>query len=85
MVCLLLESLYGKNWHQMLTEYLQELGYKTSINDACGFTKMVNNQWCYVSVWVDDIIYFSQDAIFKTTFENQLVAKLTIGEKSQLT
>ena len=89
MVCRLLKSLYGlkqsgRNWHQMLIEHLQELGFKASINDACVFTKMVNNQWCYVSVWVDDIIYFSQDATFKTTFEKQMVAKFIIGEKSQL-
>ena len=34
---------------------------------------------------VDDIVYFSQDATFKTTFEKQMVAKFIIGEKLQLT
>ena len=86
----LLKSLYGlkqsgRNWYQMLTEYLQELGLKASTNDACVFTKLVNNQWWYVSVWVDDIIYFSQDATLKTTFEKQNLANFIIGEKSQLT
>ena len=38
-----------------------------------------------MSVWFDDIIYFSQDATLKTTFEKQNVAKFIIGEKSQLT
>ena len=89
-MCRLLKSLYGlkqfgRNWHQTLTEYHQELGFKASINDARVLTKIVNNQWCYVSIWVDNIIYFSPDATFKTTFEMQMVANFITGEKSQLT
>lgn len=89
LVCLLLKSIYGlkqsgRNWYQLLVDYLLELGFKPSPNDPCLFTKVISNVFYYVSVWVDDIIYFSTDPKFYQEFKAQIEKKFTIGDLSKL-
>ena len=60
-VCLLQRSVYGlkqagRDWYQTLSYFLEETGFNRSKNDYCLFTSNVEDDLCYVLVWVDDII-----------------------------
>ena len=60
-VCLLQRSVYGlkqagRDWYQTLSYFLEETGFNRSKNDYCLFTSNVEDELCYVLVWVDDII-----------------------------
>ena len=60
-VCLLQRSVYGlkqagRDWYQTLSPFLEETGFNRSKNDYCLFTSNVEDELCYVLVWVDDII-----------------------------
>ena len=89
LVCKLKKSLYGlkqsgRNWHLLLSSYLEKLLFKRSINDPCLFTKVCNGTHYYVAVWVDDIIYFSKDSNFNKLFTAQMGKEFKIGDHSNL-
>lgn len=91
LVCKLVKSLYGlkqsgRNWYKTLLGYLELLGFISSYSDSCLFTrKNKHGIFEYVCVWVDDIIYFSQDSTFADRFKLDIAKKFTIGDQSQLT
>lgn len=60
-VCLLRRSIYGlkqaaKSWNDTLNNVLLEAGFQQSYNDPCLYSKKINGQYCYVIVYVDDLI-----------------------------
>jgi hypothetical protein len=88
-VCHLKKSLYGlkqsgRNWYLTLSGYLTSLGFTSSDNDPCLFTKVIHSVYYYVCVWVDDIIYFSSDTKFSKEFQVQISKKFTIGDVAPL-
>ena len=60
LTCHLQKSIYGlkqsgRNWHELLTTYLNTLDFKQSENDPCLFIKS-NNEKSFILIWVDDIL-----------------------------
>lgn len=65
-VCRLKRSLYGlkqaaRAWNQRLHEVLVADGYERCEADPCLYRKRVGGKWCYVLVYVDDLIVASED------------------------
>jgi hypothetical protein len=60
LVCKLNKSLYGlkqsgRNWNNLLHEYLQKEGFTQSQADPCVYVRMIDSKRCViVIVWVDD-------------------------------
>jgi hypothetical protein len=74
---LLLKSLYGlkqapRIWYKTLVDKLHSLGFKELINDSCVFSH--HSVRCYILVFVDDIIVFTADEIFRSNVEKDLQA-----------
>lgn len=75
----LLRSLYGlkrapKLWFEKLSTHLRSMGLKQSTLSPCIFvgTLIEGHPPIYVGIYVDDIIYFSQDDQVEREFEKQL-------------
>ena len=68
------KSLYGlkqsgRNWNNMLHDYLINQGFTQSLTDTCVYTKQ-NAELCIVLIWVDDIIIAStSDSCLKVVKE----------------
>lgn len=80
-VCLLKKSIYGlkqaaRSWNTALHKVLIEANFQQSYNDPCLYSKKFGNQFCYVIVYVDDLIVACQtiermkeiECIFKPHF-----------------
>lgn len=83
-VCLLRKSIYGlkqaaKSWNDALHEVMMAGEFLQSYNDPCLYSKKINNGYCYVIVYVDDLIVASAtteqvkhvENIFKPHFQMQ--------------
>ena len=60
-VCKLKKSLYGlkqsgRNWHNLLHDYLINEGFSQSQADSCVFTKINGQSRTIIVVWVDDLV-----------------------------
>lgn len=87
--CKLKKSLYGlkqagRNWYLTISDYLKLLGFKESIYDHCLFVNCMDQKRSYVCIWVDDLIYFSTDPEFSSTFRSQITQKFDISDQSKL-
>ena len=65
-VCKLLKSLYGtkqaaRQWNQRLDEYMVSQGFKSADADPCIYTRINENEYTVMAVYVDDIITLSKD------------------------
>lgn len=82
------KSLYGlkqsgRNWFNVLKDYLNDLGFVQSTHDACLFMRAGTD---YVCVWVDDLVYFSKtNSLFPQEMKNDIAKKFTVGECGPLT
>ena len=61
LVCKLQKSLYGlkhsgRNWNNMLHQYLQDEQFEQSLVDPCVYTRIKDESKVTIIVWVDDII-----------------------------
>lgn len=64
-VCLLRRSLYGlkqsaRVWNKVLHQVLIDAGYIQSQNDPCLYTISVQGKFCYILIYVDDLIVASK-------------------------
>ena len=64
MVCLLLRSLYGlkqapRNWNGHLHDFIMELGFRQTLQDACLYASSVLRCVVFLAVFVDDILVAS--------------------------
>ena len=67
-VCKLVKSLYGlkqapKQWHQKFDKVIAQYGFTVNKHDKCVYTKVINNDYVILCLYVDDIL------IFGTTLE----------------
>lgn len=83
-VCLLRKSIYGlkqaaRSWNSALHDVLISAGFKQSYNDPCLYSSKINGRYCYMIVYVDDLLvvcYSSEqmkfiEDIFKPHFKMQ--------------
>lgn len=82
MVCLLLRSLYGlkqapRNWNGHLHDFIMELGFRQTLQDACLYVHTIDGHIVFMAVFVDDILLASRSdrvltkvkAAFQARFE----------------
>jgi hypothetical protein len=89
LVCRLKKALYGlkqlgRNWYHCLTSKLTAMGFKASAHDNCLFIRSRNGTFDYATVWVDDIVYYSSDPNFHTSFERDISSTFTVGDCGEL-
>lgn len=97
-VCLLKKSIYGlkqaaRSWNTALHKVLIEAHFKQSYNDPCLYSKKIDGQFCYVIVYVDDLIvavlYIEQmneiERIFKPHFVMQDLGQINYYLGMQVT
>lgn len=63
-VCRLKKALYGlrqagRQWNKKLDQILRELGLKPTANDICLYHSETENEFTFLVVYVDDILYMS--------------------------
>lgn len=81
-VCLLKKSIYGlkqaaRSWNTALHKVLIDAGFQQSYNDPCLYSNKIAGKFCYVIVYVDDLIVAcptekqikETESIFKPHFE----------------
>lgn len=76
-VCKLNKSIYGlkqaaKVWNDTVKAALNRYGYKQSTVDPCLFFIRVKGKWCYVLIYVDDIITAYEDDDMASLLEENL-------------
>jgi hypothetical protein len=65
-VCKLNKSLYGlkqsgRNWHNLLHDYLVDQKFVQSLSDSCVYTRFNENSKVIIITWVDDMIIAASD------------------------
>lgn len=83
-VCRLKKSLYGlkqaaRSWNQRLNEVLVENGFQRCEADPCLYRKQIDGRWCYVLVYVDDLIVASEDERIITELERSLESNFEVS------
>lgn len=74
---LLIKSLYrlkqsGKRWYECLAKILRTMGYTATHADNCFFTNIKDTTFEYILVYVDDILYISNQKQKCDTFASEL-------------
>ena len=87
--CKLKKSLYGlkqagRNWYLTMSGYLLDLGFIASKNDHCLFIRHVGVLSSFICLWVDDLIYFSTESDFDTTFKSEIKKRFIISDHLRL-
>jgi len=62
----------GRNWHNLLYDYLHEMNFTQSSADPCVFIQQVKNDTIVLLVWVDDIILSSSSMELMNDFKCKL-------------
>lgn len=78
----LLKSLYGlkqapRKWYTFLRDFLVSIGFSQSKTEPCVYTLRQNSEELFLGVFVDDLLYFGDDNLMKSTL-SMLEAKFNI-------
>lgn len=46
----------ARSWNEVVHKILIEGGFQQSKEDQCLYSKFLNNNWCYILIYVDDIV-----------------------------
>ncbi|KXJ67790.1 hypothetical protein RP20_CCG012118 [Aedes albopictus] len=84
-VCRLHRSLYGlkqaaRAWNQKLHEELVRQRFQRCDSDPCLYRKQVKGRWCYVLVYVDDLVVVSEDPTMIEALARKLKKSFEISE-----
>jgi len=82
-VCLLRRSIYGlkqsaRVWNKKIHQVLTDANYIQSKNDPCLYILDKNGKFCYILIYVDDVIMASEDDSMLTECERVLSAEFKI-------
>lgn len=85
LVCKLNKSLYGlkqsgRNWNQMLSDYLYENGFMQNPADHCVYTKQTGKERAILIMWVDDLIIAATNDDLLSDVKNTLSAKFKMKD-----
>jgi len=89
LVLKLKKSLYGlkqsgRNWNDMLHEYLIDEHFEQSLADHCVYTRFTVDFKVIILVWVDDIIIAANDESVLQSVKNSLNSKFKMKDIGQL-
>jgi len=89
LVLKLKKSLYGlkqsgRNWNNMLHEFLTAEGFEQSLADHCVYTKFDVDSQVIILVWVDDIIVAASDESVLKSVKSSLCSKFQMKDVGQL-
>lgn len=67
-ICLLKKSVYGlmqasRHWNLKFTYFLQSLGFVQSIHDQSLFTRNMNNDFCAILIYVDELFLLAPQCL----------------------
>ncbi|TYZ61357.1 hypothetical protein PybrP1_003634 [[Pythium] brassicae (nom. inval.)] len=85
LVCKLLKSLYGfkqapRIWYHTLRTFLETLGFRKLIKDQCVFMGTINEQTCYIAVYVNDLPIICPSLSPMQRIKSALNKKLTMSD-----
>jgi len=88
-VCHLKKGLYGlkqggRLWNNKLNDYLLSIGFSRSKADSCMYTRHEGDDITVLSIYVDDVIYFSTAAANRDKIKHQLEEKFKMTDLGQL-
>ena len=72
----------GRNWYQVLKDFLEREGFKMCLSDNCVFIK--DNGNIMLLLYVDDMIISSLDPAEGTKFLSKIKETFEIGEEGNL-
>ena len=89
LTCHLKKSLYGlkqsgRNWHSTLTEFLEQVGFRSSEKDHCVYVKADQDKPTYIIFWVDDIIIASSDSETIAHMKQLLSERFKMDDRGKL-
>jgi hypothetical protein len=89
LVCKLNKSLYGlkqsgRNWNNVLHNFLLSLNFQQSLNDHCVYTKHENDLCIILIVWVDDLIICANDKIAIDNIKHAMCQKFKMKDLGKL-
>lgn len=79
-VCLLRKSIYGlkqaaRAWNEAIHNVLANEEFTQSKVDQCLYSKQIDGDWCYILIYVDDVIVACKSVKQSTEIENILSSK----------
>ncbi|KMQ89570.1 retrovirus-related gag-pol polyprotein [Lasius niger] len=85
LVCKLKKGIYGlkqaaRLWNDEVHKALINIGFERSKNDNCLYTKPEGSGWCYLLVYVDDIIVAAKSNQTVVEIKNQIAEKFDIQD-----
>lgn len=88
-VCLLRRSIYGlkqsaRIWNKAIHQVLLDAGYTQSKNDPCLYTYSLKGKFCFVLIYVDDLIIASKYTELMSACEEILNAKFKIKNLGEI-
>lgn len=83
------KSLYGlkkaaKLWNDEIHKTLIELGFTQGKADACLYSKQVNNDWCFVLIYVDDILIATKSIELIEEIKDGISLKFDIDDLGEI-
>jgi len=83
------KSLYGlkqsgRNWNNMLHEYLRSEGFVQSLTDPCVYTRITDGSKVIMIVWVDDIIIAASDVNVLNCAKDSLHCKFKMKDLGEV-
>ncbi|KAH9136422.1 hypothetical protein LEN26_006155 [Aphanomyces euteiches] len=62
----LIKSLYGlkqapREWHKVLVEFLNSIGFEKSLSESCIYVRKVKDQMAIVAIYVDDLVLLAKN------------------------
>jgi hypothetical protein len=90
--CRLIKTLYslkqsGREWNEELNKRLTRIGFKRLVSDPCAYRKEMNTHVQIVTVWVDDLMLFTNDERAMVNLRRELEDSFEItdlGEPSKI-
>ena len=83
------KSLYGlkqsgRNWHNLLHQYLQEMNFVQSSADPCVFVQQIRNNTVVLLIWVDDIIIASSSNELMNNVKRKLSDRFNMKDLGEI-
>ena len=85
LVCKLKKSLYGlkqsgRNWNNVISQYLREIGFVQSVVDSCVFKLIADSVYVIIVIWVDDLLIAASTEKAMTETKDKLIGRFQMKD-----